>query len=149
MDSILDELIHLVAVKGGSTGSTLHETLSFLPYSDLKYWEYAFHFIRNISSFEITNLPATQIPFDDLVSQLGHSIRVIASLETRRKFLLGAQESTPNGILSDINFSILALVAKYTSIGATMIDIAKELNIDPRSLFAYVKALVERGFVYS
>ncbi|KAJ3296016.1 hypothetical protein HK104_002047 [Borealophlyctis nickersoniae] len=78
---------------------------------------------------------------DDVTATYGDRLRVMASQDRRLKAILSIYD--PCAKVNPIQLAILAVLAKHRRAGVTQLDLAKILKIDPRSIFHYIKALVE------
>ncbi|KAJ3091834.1 hypothetical protein HK102_013216 [Quaeritorhiza haematococci] len=81
----------------------------------------------------------------DVVAHYGDTLRIVAVEGKRRFAIMGLHDQTVR--LSPVLYSVLALIAKQRTKGITQQDLSKQLNIDPRSLFHYIKNLAEMNFL--
>ncbi|KAJ3039321.1 hypothetical protein HDV00_012314 [Rhizophlyctis rosea] len=75
----------------------------------------------------------------EAVEAYGESLRIVATPEQQRYAIMGRND--PSVRLSAQLYSVLATVAKFRSAGVSQSDLAKKLNLDPRSTFHFIKHL--------
>ncbi|KAI8817610.1 uncharacterized protein EV422DRAFT_220609 [Fimicolochytrium jonesii] len=82
-----------------------------------------------------------ELSYTDAVGRYGARIRLVAKETVRRTtILLGIDSNTIR--LSQTVWDTLAIIAQSRAIGKTQAELAKALDLDPRSMFYYVKGLL-------
>ncbi|ORY03011.1 hypothetical protein K493DRAFT_334426 [Basidiobolus meristosporus CBS 931.73] len=82
---------------------------------------------------------------DEVEQYYGSKLKVVASADLQRKALYGHQG--PSKEFSSMISSVLRRIARGRTLGATQADIAKDLSMDPRSVFHFIKVLCEMKLV--
>ncbi|KAK9768259.1 hypothetical protein K7432_001226 [Basidiobolus ranarum] len=82
---------------------------------------------------------------EEVEQKYGSKLKVIASSDLQRKALYGHQG--PSKEFSSMISSVLRRIARGRVLGATQADIAKDLKMDPRSVFHFIKVLCEMKLV--
>ncbi|KAJ3216040.1 hypothetical protein HDU67_010000 [Dinochytrium kinnereticum] len=85
------------------------------------------------------------LSYTDAVEMYGDSLNVAASEQQVRSCLFGTAGAPPK--LSAAYHAILLFAIRSRGAGVTQADIAKELNIDPRTVFHYLKTLCARRYL--
>jgi hypothetical protein len=99
-------------------------------------WEFC-----QLSSSEVENIPRSA-----LVEKYGlERLRVAADPETCYVALTGSHER--RGRLTHLTYQILQAIARGRENGKTVVDLGKEFDHDQKSLFHFVKSLVEMNFM--
>ena len=99
-------------------------------------WEFC-----ELSSSEVENIPRSS-----LVEKYGmERLRVAADPETCYVALTGSHER--RGRLTHLTYQILQAIARGRENGKTVVDLGKEFDHDQKSLFHFVKSLVEMNFM--
>ncbi|RKO87231.1 hypothetical protein BDK51DRAFT_42984, partial [Blyttiomyces helicus] len=76
----------------------------------------------------------------DIAAKYGNTLRIRAPEDARRLAIVGQNDRTVK--LSPVLYLVIAAISRYRSAGITQATLSKELSIDPRSLFHYLKTLM-------
>ncbi|KAL6616970.1 hypothetical protein LY90DRAFT_644666 [Neocallimastix californiae] len=91
-----------------------------------------------------------EIPLKDVIKETleslnekyGEEFRIYVKYEYRKKHIIGSEDILCSRITNS-QYLVLEAIAKNRSKGITQNDIAKKLNMDPRSLFHCLKILMD------
>jgi len=108
--------------------------------------ELAFHLAdKDKEESEFEDIPLAVVLKETLESineKYGESFRIYVKYEYRKKHIIGSEDILCSRI-SNSQYLVLEAIAKNRSKGITQNDIAKKLNMDPRSLFHCLKILMD------
>ncbi|CAO3565818.1 unnamed protein product [Mortierella alpina] len=94
---------------------------------------------------ELTPLKSTEPTYQDVIQKHKDTIRIVASAERQRQALLGnSAMSLPTGNQA---FQVLQSITAARELGATQAQLAKQHEIDPRSMFHFLKVLIDMKLV--
>lgn len=105
----------------------------------------------SLPTHELSLLPSSvsSLPYSQLLLQYPPSLvelRVIASKETAWCAITGSH-SKPSSITRMV-WTILQMVSRGRGEGVTAVRLSRELGIDPKSIFHYIKVPQQLGIVY-
>ncbi|CAG8585570.1 5903_t:CDS:10, partial [Cetraspora pellucida] len=81
-----------------------------------------------------------KMTLQDVQINYGDNFRIKTIPEYQKRIIFGAVDTTRQ--ITPIVYTILQYIARHRAIGATQADMAKDLQIDPRSFYHYVKTLI-------
>ncbi|CAG8818507.1 30231_t:CDS:2, partial [Racocetra persica] len=81
-----------------------------------------------------------EMTLQDVQINYGDGFRIKTIPEYQKRIIFGDVDTTRQ--ITPIVYTILQYVARHRAIGATQADMAKDLQIDPRSFYHYVKTLI-------
>ncbi|KAI9002737.1 hypothetical protein BC832DRAFT_560731 [Gaertneriomyces semiglobifer] len=81
----------------------------------------------------------------EVLGEYGSGLRIVANQDVRLLAVLGLHD--PLMKLSDKVLTLLMHIAKERANGITQAELHKQLGLDPRSTFHYVKVLMEHGLI--
>ncbi|KAF9424644.1 RNA polymerase III transcription initiation factor complex subunit [Podila epigama] len=87
----------------------------------------------------------SELDYQKMTDDSKACIRIVASVEKQHLALLG--NSGNGAIKSDVAMKTLSLIAASREVGMTQTQLAKDQGIDPRSMFHFVKVLIDQGFI--
>ncbi|KAF9956118.1 hypothetical protein BGZ72_003020 [Mortierella alpina] len=98
-----------------------------------------------VPSTELKPLESTEPMYQEVMDKYRDSIRIVASSERQRQALLGNSAiSLPTGNQA---FQVLQSITAARELGATQAQLAKQHEIDPRSMFHFLKVLIDMKLV--
>ncbi|KAF9936468.1 hypothetical protein BGZ67_002369 [Mortierella alpina] len=98
-----------------------------------------------VPSSELKPLEAAEPVYQYVMEMHKDSIRIVASAERQRQALLGnSAMSLPTGNQA---FQVLQSITAAREFGATQAQLAKQHEIDPRSMFHFLKVLIDMKLV--
>ncbi|ORX45783.1 hypothetical protein BCR36DRAFT_357920 [Piromyces finnis] len=105
--------------------------------------ELAFHLADKDKEYEEIPLNiVSKETLESLNEKYGESFRIYVKNEYRKKHIIGSEDILCSRI-SNSQYLVLEAIAKNRSKGITQNDIAKKLDMDPRSLFHCLKILMD------
>ncbi|KAI8357553.1 hypothetical protein B0O80DRAFT_445201 [Mortierella sp. GBAus27b] len=90
---------------------------------------------------ELVDLDRSEISYQKVAENYKDRIRIVASVEQQRYAVLGY--SGAKSQVSEQGFRILQSITATRELGATQAQLAKMHEIDPRSMFHFLKVLIE------
>ncbi|KAF9557837.1 hypothetical protein EC968_007411 [Mortierella alpina] len=98
-----------------------------------------------VPSSELKPLESTEPIYKDVMEKHKDSIRIVACAERQRQALLGnSAMSLPTGNQA---FQVLQSITAARELGATQAQLAKQHEIDPRSMFHFLKVLIDMKLI--
>ncbi|CAG8644365.1 8238_t:CDS:2, partial [Paraglomus occultum] len=94
---------------------------------------------------ELETVDVSNMTLKDVNERFGGRLRLTADADLQRTAMFGDEDIVQ--LVSAQSLKVLHHVARTRSVGATQADMAKELKLDPRSLFHFVKTLVQKKLV--
>ncbi|ORZ28797.1 hypothetical protein BCR41DRAFT_344088 [Lobosporangium transversale] len=94
---------------------------------------------------ELIPLDPAEISYTNVTEKYAGTIRIVASAEQQRAALLGYSGAAFQ--ISNQAFQVLQSIAAARDVGATQAQLAKLLKVDPRSMFHFLKVLIEMKLI--
>ncbi|CAJ0764548.1 22411_t:CDS:2, partial [Entrophospora sp. SA101] len=124
---------------------TFLPNFSQIPNIDDSFKEFCWKEFVDDELFKFEEVNVNDMTIQDIKDEYGENFRIRASPEFQKEIIYGQVDTTRT--VTAQAYKILQLIAKQRSLGATQSDMSKELKIDPRSFFHYLKTLCNYGLM--
>ncbi|KAF9140849.1 hypothetical protein BGX30_005877 [Mortierella sp. GBA39] len=95
---------------------------------------------------ELASLDPEEIHYKTVISQYKDSLRIVATTERQRSAVLGNAGEAVSSVSTQA-FQILQNITAARELGATQAQLAKHHDIDPRSMFHFLKVLIDMKLI--
>ncbi|KAG0080630.1 hypothetical protein BGZ90_011748 [Linnemannia elongata] len=95
---------------------------------------------------ELASLDPEEIQYKAVMSQYKDSLRIVATAERQRSAVLGNAGEAVSSVSAQA-FQILQNITAARELGATQAQLAKHYDIDPRSMFHFLKVLIDMKLI--
>ncbi|KAI8388375.1 uncharacterized protein BYT42DRAFT_559884 [Radiomyces spectabilis] len=148
----LDLLWEFVATALERQIQTMQPHTDRKPILDNKYKAFLWQYLRQFQliKFILSDDPSTYLnlstaAYDDVCQQYGSKLRIVATVESRKKLLLTGLKA--DHTLTSGQEPVLEAVLRARHRGINQMQLAEELNMDPRSVSHYTKRLHAAGLI--
>ncbi|KAG0351041.1 hypothetical protein BGZ54_003451, partial [Gamsiella multidivaricata] len=94
---------------------------------------------------ELTAVDPSEISYESVLEEYQDTLRIVASAEQQRYVLLGYSGAVTQ--ISSQTLQVLQTVTATREVGTTQAQLARMLKIDPRSMFHFLKVLLEMKLI--
>ncbi|KAF9925194.1 hypothetical protein FBU30_004974 [Linnemannia zychae] len=95
---------------------------------------------------ELELLDTQNAGFKEVIEQHRNTLRIVASTELQRSAVLGNEGEALSSVSTQV-YQVLQTITAAREFGATQAQLAKHHDVDPRSMFHFIKVLIDTKFI--